>query len=57
MQIRKEMTNFDLLVEHCRLGVPVPGTGRRYVDANDRIKGLVDEFNFVRVLQFLRSIA
>ena len=57
LQIRKKMSDFDLLVEQYRLGVPVPDTDLRYFDANDRIKWLVDDFNFVRVLQFLRSIA
>ena len=57
LQIRKEMSDFELLVEQYHLGVPVPVAARRYVDANERIKGLVDDFNFVRVLQFLRSIA
>ena len=45
--------NIVSLVDFHDLGISTRYTGWRYVDANDRIKGLVDDFNLVRVLQFL----
>ena len=51
------MSEFELLVEQYHLGIPLPLPARRYQDANDRIKALVDNFNFNGVVLFLRSIA
>ena len=57
LKIKREMSDFELLVEQYHLGIPLPLPARRYQDANDRIKALVDNFNFNGVVLFLRSIA
>ena len=54
---RREMSDFELLDEHYHLGIPLSLPARRYQDASDRIKALVDYFNFNGVVLFLRSIA
>jgi hypothetical protein len=57
LKIRREMADFELLVEQHRLGISLPVTVKRYQDANERIKTLVNNFNFNGVLLFLRNIA
>ena len=51
------MADFELLIEQHRLGIALPAAAKRYQDANDRIKELVNNFNFNGVLLILRSIA
>ena len=56
LKIRNEMSDFELLVEQHRLGMIMPQPAKRYRDSSDRIRGIVNNFDFSVILLFLRTI-
>ena len=56
LEIRREMADFERLLEQHRLGISLPFTVKRYQNVDERINTLVNDFDFNGVLLFLQYI-